>query len=179
MNKQRIIILAVLMAALCGVIYYQFFVVDPMAGYETASAPRDAAEAAPEPAQTASAETPITSHVDIDALIDEVREVEFDYEAERVSRNPMTPRVGPSVMAAANDNADDEAAELAGRERMLRGLRVTGILHDGINPMAVLNDDVVEEGAQLMNGAIVASIAPDHVVVEFDEETVTVYLEEY
>lgn len=55
---------------------------------------------------------------------------------------------------------------------------MTGIVHDGVNPMAVVNEDVVEEGTQLMNGATVASIASDHVVVELDDETVTVYLEE-
>lgn len=179
MNKQRIIILAVLMVALCGVIYYQFFVVDPMAEYETSSEPEETAEETAEVADTSPPEKPTTSDVDIDALTDEVREVEFDYEAERISRNPMAPRVGPSVMAAGDGEGEDGAsAEIAEREQRLRRLRVTGIVHDGVNPMAVVNEDVVEEGTQLMNGATVASIASDHVVVELDDETVTVYLEE-
>ena len=81
-------------------------------------------------------------------------------------------------MAAGDGGAeDDAAAEIAEREQRLRRLRVTGIVHDGFNPMAVVNEDVVEVGAQLMNGAVVASIAPDHVVVELDDEMVTVYLE--
>ena len=178
MNKQRIIILGVLMVALCGVIYYQFFLMDPMGGYETSTQPRETAEESDAAPDAVPPQTLITSDVDIDALTEEVREVEFDYEAERVSRNPMSPRVGPSVMAAGDGGAeDDAAAEIAERERTLRRLRVTGIVHDGVNPMAVVNEDVVEEGAQLMNGARVASIAPDHVVVEMDDEMVTVYLE--
>lgn len=181
MNKQRIIILAVLMVALCGVIYYQFFLVDPMAEYETSSEPEETAGETEEvaDADTPPAERPITSDVDVDALMEEVREVEFDYEAERISGNPMAPRVGPSVMAAGDGEGEDEtaAAETAEREQRLRRLRVTGIVHDGANPVAVVNEDVVEEGAQLMDGATVASIAPDHVVVEFEDETVTVYLE--
>lgn len=180
MNKQRIIILAVLMVALCGVIYYQFFLMDPMAGYETSAETQDAAdeEESDETSPASPPETPITSDVDIDALTEEVREVEFDYEAERISRNPMAPRVGPTVLAAGDGEADNEpAAEISEREQRLRRLRVTGIVHDGVNPIAVVNEDVVEEGAQLINGATVASIAPDHVVVELDDETLTVYLE--
>ena len=166
------------MVALCGVIYYQFFMVDPMAGYETSTQAQETAEESEAAPDASPPQTPITTNVDIDALTEEVREVEFDYEAERISRNPMAPRVGPTVMAAGDGGAeDDAAAEIAEREQRLRRLRVTGIVHDGFNPMAVVNEDVVEVGAQLMNGAVVASIAPDHVVVELDDEMVTVYLE--
>ncbi len=178
MNKQRIIILGVLLSALGGVIYYQFFLMDPMAGYQNSSQSRETAEESDSGSQVSPPETPITSNVDIGALTEEVREVEFDYEAERTSRNPMAPRVGPTVLAAGDGGEnDDEAAEIAEQEQRLRRLRVTGIVHDGVNPMAVLDEDVVEEGARLTNGARVASIAPDHVVVELDDETVTIYLE--
>ena len=94
-NKKQVIIAAVLGVVLVGVLVYQFFI---------AGGPPPAPKAAKRPAQTA-ASTPAAGaavqptrlkmvDVDIDTLLKEIKVVNFDYAAEKIDRDPMTPLVG-------------------------------------------------------------------------------------
>jgi len=106
MNPSRIAILAVLLVALVGVLWFQLFRTDPaLQDYQMPS--RETDERAAEPA----AETeppapgrPVVSGVDIDELIEEIQEVDFDYDAERIART--------EINGAQNEGAFDTEREL-------------------------------------------------------------------
>jgi len=158
----------------------------------TTSAPANAAQAsrqgtatapaAPAPgAQPASASQQSKSvfkksNVDLDALLASVKEVDFDYQKERTERNPMRPLVGkntPSVVAAGGRPVMSHAAEA-----IVRAMRVTGIVYNPKDPLAVINDQVVRKGNAFDSNLVVEDIEPTRVLLRANDAVIPIEMEE-
>lgn len=112
--------------------------------------------------------------IDIDALLSQIKEVGFEYELEKVARNPYTPLVGRSLLSGAAGVKGAEPAPIG--ERALREevekITVTGIICGDISPVAVVSyifngkikDEVVTPGFEFPTGVVVDSIESDKVV---------------
>jgi hypothetical protein len=112
--------------------------------------------------------------IDIDALLSQIKEVGFEYELEKVARNPYTPLVGRSLLSDAGGVKGAEPAPIG--ERALREevekITVTGIIYGEISPVAVVSyifngkikDEVVTPGFEFPTGVLVDSIESDKVV---------------
>ncbi len=181
MNQRQIYILVGLVLVLGGVLWHQMRPTQdypqpqPSAGEEQqATANQSAAQQRP-----AAAPSVQTAQVNLDELLESVQEVEFDYDAERTSRNPMTPLAGPRFLAVGGAESPGAQPEPTQLEAALRAMRVSGILFDAANPLAVVNDEVVGEGAELSQGVRVSAIESDHVVLTMGETSIPIYIEEY
>ncbi len=115
------------------------------------------------------------SNVDLDALLASVKEVDFDYQKERTERNPMRPLVGkstPSLVAGGIKNVTHQAAEA-----IARTMRVTGIVYDRQNPLAVINDQVVYRGYAFDANLIVEDIEPTRVLLRANDAVIPIEME--
>lgn len=122
------------------------------------------------------------AEVDIDALIASIQEVTFDYDEERTRINPMTPLVGPMAPMRLAVSQDGEETGPASQEdvlQLIRGLRLTGILWDKRDPMAVINDDIVARGFLFEDtGVKVHDIEKDRVILNVNDVLVPLEMEE-
>lgn len=131
--------------------------------------------------------------VDIDQLIASVKEIAFDYDTERMPTNPMTPLVGPAAhraLASGASTGDTPGVSLAGgsdSQTVLRTFRVTGILYDKRDPMAVvsypvrgqLTSEVVTRGYSFPDLDIkVLDIEQERVILSANGAQVSLQLEE-
>ncbi|MBI2433442.1 MAG: hypothetical protein HYV26_11280 [Candidatus Hydrogenedentes bacterium] len=105
--------------------------------------------------------------VDIDSLLKEIEVVNFDYQTERIDRDPMAPLVGIvrpiEGMAAAPLSVSD-----------VMNKKVTGIIYDETSPAAVVDDEVVTEGYTYPDGTVVQDIQPDRVIFKVGDSTIPV-----
>jgi hypothetical protein len=120
---------------------------------------------------TASAASPATFQeveVDVDALLRDIEAVNFDYQAERIDRDPMTPLVGIVRPQAGMDMA------MAPSRLDVLNKKVTGIILDGQSPAAVVDDEVVQEGYVYPDGTMVYDIERDRVVFKIGDSLIPV-----
>jgi hypothetical protein len=170
------------------VIWYQFFRPDPsLEGYQLPDQTTSEAEAAPgAPAAPAAAPTEGAQSqfrevtVDIDALIEGVQEVQFDYGLERPARNPMSPLVGPRYLRGGEmeEGLQDEETLRVQAELMARAMRLTAIVWDEYDPFAVINNEVVSTGYAFSEGIVVEAIEENRVVLRVGDTLIPVTLEE-
>ena len=116
------------------------------------------------------------SNVDLDALLASVKEVDFDYQKERTERNPMRPLVGkntPSVVAGGPRTVMSHAAEA-----IVRSMRVTGIVYNAKDPLAVINDQVVRKGYVFDSNLVVEDIEPTRVLLRANDAVIPIEMEE-
>ncbi|MBX7257481.1 MAG: hypothetical protein K1Y02_14045 [Candidatus Hydrogenedentes bacterium] len=122
------------------------------------------------------------AEVDIDALIASIQEVTFDYDQERTRINPMTPLVGPMApmrLAVSQPGAEGQETSQEDVQQILRNLRLTGILWDKRDPMAVINDDIVTRGFEFPDtGVKVHDIEKDRVILNLNNVLVPLEMEE-
>lgn len=149
-NRKQIIILAVLVVAVIGVVGYQLM----GTGGSTPSGTRKTAA-------KKSVEDVVRfeeSEVQVDDLLDAIRVVNFDYAAERVSRDPMAPLVG--LMAEARQAAQGaDAAPSPGQNRMeILQKKISGIVWDKYDPRAVIDNEVVGIGHTYPSGVQIYNI---------------------
>lgn len=107
--------------------------------------------------------------VNINELIQNIREVEFKYEDAREARNPMSPLVGgtrftPGSAASYGREAgggavDENLVYEANRKD------VTGIIWDDTRPLAVIDDEIVGVGYVFDERILVKEIAELYVVL--------------
>ncbi|GMU93225.1 MAG: hypothetical protein AMXMBFR4_22830 [Candidatus Hydrogenedentota bacterium] len=128
--------------------------------------------------------------VDVDQLIAGIREVEFSYDTERMPTNPMSPLVGPMApRRLASGQPGDEPAATSGlsTQSALRNFRVTGILWDQYDPLAVMTypaqgqmaNEVVARGYTFPEfGFVVQNIEVDRVILNVNNTLVPIQLEE-
>ncbi|MBX3178042.1 MAG: hypothetical protein KF886_11815 [Candidatus Hydrogenedentes bacterium] len=177
-NKKQVIIAAVLGVVLVCVLVYQFLIAGgPAAPTQTASS-RPATAAGSAPAAPATAATPARLRkvdVDLDKLIRNIEPVTFIYNNERITRNPMTPLVGRIFSASATDQP---ARTSIGIDFSIRQKKVTGIIYNEYNPVAVVDDELVTEGHQYPDGVIVFRIEPKRVWFEWRDSQIPVELKE-
>ncbi len=123
----------------------------------------------------------IEADVDIDAMLEEIEVVQFNYALNRIDRNPMEPLVGrPTVPMQGLDGEGNRTSPV------LFQMRVTGIVHDKYSPMAVVRNDlnaedgdtVVSLGHTFENGVQVHDIQPDYVVFRVGDSLVPVEMKD-
>lgn len=184
MNSQRrqIIVVAVLGVLLAGVLIYQFGFkgVSHSSAAKTPAKTAPATRAAAAGAKTAAApkdgEQAETDEIDIDALLASIKEVDFDYEQERIPRDVMAPLVGKvSVRSEQEGSAAPVAPATLGK---VMSKTVSGIVWDKKYPVAVVDNEVVEPGYEYADGTVVESIEEDHVVFRVGESLIQVELKE-
>lgn len=122
--------------------------------------------------------------INVDALVEQAREVEFNYEQSQLPRDPMKPLVGPDSFQDVAVGPGDEAPTPRLGEARAAAMRksVTGIVWDESNPIAVVvsgnEQDVVSEGYEFPLGIVVESIEPDRVVLRVENSLIPITLKE-
>ncbi|MCC6152464.1 MAG: hypothetical protein IT367_01830 [Candidatus Hydrogenedentes bacterium] len=207
-QKRNAIILGVLGVALVFVFYRQFFgeteeqrtyrlnmekaAADKAAGVVPGAAPA-AGNAAATPAGGPAVKSQFQkAAVDVNQLIASIQEITFDYDTDRMQVNPMTPLVGPSahqVLASTTPGSEAPGTFAPGgdSQTILRTFRVTGILWDKRDPMAVvaypmkgqLTSEVVTRGFEFPDlGIKVIDIEQERVILDANGTQVSLQLEE-
>lgn len=199
-QRTQIIVVVVLLVLLVGVMIYQFGrkpPAAPAAGAANAGATAPAtAKTAPAraaapgkaspagkasaAAKTAAAPNGLTTirraDVNIDELLAGIKEVDFEYERERLSRDPLRPLVG--AIANQTAGAEGEAAVAPATVGQILSKTVSAIVWDALRPMAVVDNDVVEPGYEYADGTVVLSIERDRVIFQVGDSPIEVKLKE-
>jgi hypothetical protein len=172
-EKYQYILIVVVMVALAGVLVYQFALNrGPMPPPSSPAAPTSPATP-PRPGTPSAPSAPVRiqmADVDIPALLREVKVVNFDYEAERIDRNPMSPLVGYLRPGMAETPAETP--------RTLFRKNVTGIIWDEYNPMAVVDNEVVSVGYTYPSGVQVYAIEATRVIFRINDSLIPVEMKE-
>ncbi|MBI2421188.1 MAG: hypothetical protein HYV27_00060 [Candidatus Hydrogenedentes bacterium] len=186
-NRNQIIIAGVLGVVLAGVLIYQFVFNSgpaPLPEVEP-PAPLAAADGAPAPAPAAGggvaarpASQPAVAlrkvDIDIPKLIQEVQQVNFDYAAVQIDRDPMDPLVGNIVMGASLDTTNVPLITV----NEIRKKKVTGIVFDGEQSVAIVDDELVAVGHEYENGISVSAIDARRVTFKVGDTLIPVELKE-
>ena len=171
-QRKRAILLGVLLVVVVAALWFQFF--------RTPSAPENVASAVATPASAPMPQVESVfqeSEVNIDDLVQNIREVDFEYGEDVQARDPMAPLVGSSYIAlqraAGESGMPTRDKQSLVYEANLK--HVTGIMWDPQSPMAVIKtpgvgDEVVNRGFEFEEGIHVKDIGPDHVVLSLKLE---------
>lgn len=189
-QKKQLIVVGVLGVVLVGVLLYQF--TRPMTPpVDTKSvAPATAAPAgggggtaapagnpAATPGQPAVKTELKSTKVNIDELLSNIKEVDFDYDHDKMPRDPLTPLVGKMAKLKAKEGEEGKPIAPATTIEVMNKA-VTGILWDARRPLAVVDDEVVSPGYEYQNGAVVDSITRDRVIFKVGDSLIEVPLKE-
>jgi hypothetical protein len=115
---------------------------------------------------------------DIPSLLQNIKDVDFEYSLERVDRDPMSPLIGLQSESATTDQTQPQ---IGADQRLIQTARlkaVSGIVWDDQSPFAVIDDEVVTEGYAYPEGILLDEIHPDHVVFRVNDARVEVELKE-
>jgi hypothetical protein len=154
-DPKQLKILIALIIGVVGAVGYQFMGSsgDPAAAGAGAGAKKTAAKAA-EPVERF-----VEVDVNIDTLLEGIKAVNFDYAAERVSRDPLTPLVGLLSEQVSAQAASDAAPGAPGSNRMEIFLKkISGIVWDKYDPRAVIDNEVVGIGHTYPSGVQIFKI---------------------
>lgn len=153
-NPRQMIILAVLVVAAIGAVGYQFIGGSSTTASSGSKGKTTAKKAKEEPVQRF-----VEVDVNIDTLLEGIRAVNFDYAAERISRDPMTPLVGQLAEQTNAQAGSDMEAGKPGQNRMEIFLKkITGIVWDKYDPRAVIDNEVVGIGFTYPSGVQIYNI---------------------
>lgn len=179
-NKKQIIVAAVLGVVLIGVLIYQFVLREPP-GVATNNTGQSATktQTTPRPAvKPAQEEATLPQEVDVNALIASVEVKPFDYGEVRIGRNPMAPLIGALRTKMPPEGAPTEViTKVAISTTAAR--KITGIIWDKINPVAIVDDVVVHIGYTFPDGVQVYQIEPSRVLFKVGETIVPVEMKEF
>ncbi len=190
-NKKQIIMAAILGVILVAVLVKQFVLTgapaSPAGTAAKTAATSTRTAAGGQPAARPGGGTSLQkAEVDLDALIASVEVEPMDYAKVRISRNPMAPLVGmvtPLSGAAAGQQGDPDAP--LGKSATSKvslvdayAMRVTGIVWDNRNPVAVLDNEIVSVGHVFPNGTQVYSIEPTRVVLKVGDSLIPIEMKE-
>lgn len=156
-NKKQFIILGGLALLLGGVLWQFVLKKDP----QTAAMANPQAAAIGAPVESVFNE----SSVDLEGLVENIKVVKFDYSRQRDSRNPTLPLVGDH-MAFRGQTAG--LGSVPGTDDLLYEAsrkKVTGIIWDELNPLAVIDDEVVAIGHEFDSPITVKSIERGRVIL--------------
>lgn len=181
-NMRKNIIAGVLFVVAIGVVIYQLGFAGGTPPPDGGGAPAPAVGAAGTPATAPGAATQAAAagqalrltkvDVNIDELLAGVKEVTFDYDAMRIDRDPLAALVG-GPLAQKNGIPD----VFGGRGEILRK-KITGIIFDANNPIAVVDDEVVGVGYTYPNGVKVHAIEKDKVIFQLGDSLIPVEMKE-
>ncbi len=173
-NRKQIIIAGVLVVVLLVVVVYQVFI----AGGTPTAPPSVQTTRTPQtvPPRTPAAQPIMLETVDIDPeqLLREVEVVPFDYQLNRIDRNPMTPLIGTVTgprMPVYSPGTLPRTVEVLQK-------KVSGIMWDEREPIAVVDNEVVAPGHEYPDGVLVHSIEPDRVVFKVGDSYYPVPIKE-
>lgn len=107
-------------------------------------------------------------NVDIDTLLKDIEVVNFDYEAEHIDRDPLSPLVG-----IVRPQTGSGAVVPLSMADVLRK-NVTGIIYSKDEPAAVVDDEVVNKGYVYADGTVVHDIEPDRVIFKVGDSLIPV-----
>jgi hypothetical protein len=172
-NKKQIIIAGTLAVVLVGVLLWQFVFRSestpppvPQGQTTKVASVTGGAVAAVKP------KTLKRVDIDVDALLRDIEVVTFDYDAERIERQPMRPLVR-DPLASAGDAEVPTAAPFQVRQK-----RVTAIVWDESKPVAVVDDAVVWEGYTYPGDVVVETIERNRVWFRIANQRIPVEIEE-
>lgn len=175
-QRKQYLILGVLGLVLVGALYWFVLREDP----EMAAIRATAAQAgAPGPGDQMASLQPISAlpsnvgtvfveaDVDINKLVQNIKEVDFVYAKSHSSRNPLIPLVGTSALVYSPSGQGASGAGSGDVNFLYEAQRkiVSGIIWDPDNPLAVINDEVVGVGYQFSSGIRIKTISEDRVVL--------------
>lgn len=177
-NRTQVILAGALGVVLVGVLFYQFVL-------NKGPAPIPSSAVPPPPSATAStagkASSPGTVaqalrkvDIDITQLIQEVQQVNFDYMAAQTDRDPMDPLVGSMLIAA--PEVGDQISTTTLTE--IRRKKVTGIVYDGVDSVAIVDDELVSVGHEYDNGIMVYEIDSRRVTFKVGDTLIPVEMKE-
>jgi len=115
--------------------------------------------------------------VNIDELLTGIQEVDFDYDQQRLARDPMTPLVGTVAAATKKGEETEQAVPPATVGQVLNKV-VSGIIWDPRSPVAVVDNEVVYPGYEYADGTTVLSIERDRVIFQVGDSSIEVKLKE-
>ncbi len=168
-NKKQIIALAVLGVLLGGVVVKNLM---GATSTPTVSATTRTADATAGGAATSTGGSVFDEiDIDIQELVQNIKEVNFRYDDEHLARNPSAPLVGAYAIYA--KRAELENGETPSTDNLLyeaNRKKVTGIIWDAKNPIAVIDDQVVRVGYRFEEPISVKAILQDHVVLSLANE---------
>ena len=211
-QRRNVIILIVLGIVTLGILYWQLFTESDFDRQyrenqeKAAAGTTDTAPGAATPVPGAATPAPVAAapggavvaqasafqkaDVNIDELIAGIKEVDFDYDAVAADVNPMTPLVGPFApkrVTASEDGGPEAVQVRQDIQQLVRNLRVTGIMWDQYDPMAVIRfpvqgetiSEVVTRGFEFPDlGVTVHDIQTDRVILNINGVEVPIELEE-
>ena len=178
MSKQQkqILILVVMGIVLFGIVVYQSSSKAPgasaKAGKSKAGQSAKNTSGAAEDATEASALK--RTDIDIDVLLASIQEVDFEYDAEEIPRDPMRPLIGTLLTT----EQEDPVIPPASVDR-IRDKNVSGIVWNEHAPVAIVDNEIVVPGFVYPDGTEVESIGPDRVVFKVAESLIQVQLKEH
>ncbi len=177
-NKKQVIVFAVLVVVLGGALYFSVFKGSSAASTAQARA-TDSTQQTLAGGAAAGKSSRISSvfqeaPLDLQELIQNIKEVEFNYRDAHDSRNPTVALVGDPMLFRAR-RVPDGTGELA--ENLLYEANrkaLTGILWDDETPLAVIDNKVVSVGYEFEEPIIVKTIERDYVVLAIAGEDLEV-----
>lgn len=182
-DQKKAIMLGVLLLVAVGVVIYQFM---GSSGGATPSS-KPAASAGGTAGGGASAAKPaagkaapagptrlVEVNVNIDELLEGVEEVTFNYETMRIDRDPLAALVGGPLK---RDDGAGAVLTATGPMEILRK-KITGIIYDEYDPVAVVDDEVIHIGHQYPNGVKVHAIERDKVIFQLGDALIPVEMKE-
>jgi len=109
--------------------------------------------------------------INIQELVQNIKEVSFRYEDEHLARNPSAPLVGAyAIYSKKVDLANGEVPTTDNLLYEANRKKVTGIIWDEKHPMAVIDDEVVYVGYRFEEPISVKAILADHVVLSLTND---------
>jgi len=173
-NKRTVIVAGVLGVVLVGVLIYQFGL---NAGPSDITLPDGLTVAKSSGKEAGSSVAPTKlrrDEIDIDLLLQDIQVVDFNYELERIERNPMTPIVGGPLNGGDPGIGGGNPHSIA----IVLQKRVTGIIWDKYNPLAVIDDEVISLGHAYPAGIEVYSIEANRVLFKVGDTLIPLEIKE-
>jgi len=178
-NRKQVIGLVALLLVLGGALWFSVFKKDPTDGPAIGASTTASSQQTLAAAQAAGVSSRISSvfqeaPVDLQELIVNIKEVEFNYRDAHDSRNPTAALVGDPMLFRARrvPGGGDELAENLLYEANRKNL--SGIIWDDEKPLAVIDDAVVYVGYEFEEPIIVKTIERDFVVLAIAGEDIEV-----
>lgn len=172
MDKKTIIAIVLIVAALGMVLYQMRGVFMPSRPGTTATAPKSSPPATASPMHSAAGASNVRSVKSLMAgsysgHIADLKETDVDFSGKKF-KNPMTPIVGDGDNAQPQNwvpRPDDveKPGRMPGFEELAEHDTLEGIVWNAMEPLALVNDQVVGVGEELEDGAVVTAITQDTV----------------
>ncbi|MCX5758111.1 MAG: hypothetical protein NTU83_06325, partial [Candidatus Hydrogenedentes bacterium] len=106
-----------------------------------------------------------------------IKEVNFDYDRERMPRDPLAPLVG-TVTKKKEGETSDETPTQSPTVLQIMNKVVAGILWDKVRPLAVVDNEVVYPGYEYPDGTRVEKIEKNAVTFKVGDSEIQVELKE-